>query len=62
MGLTANYDDDPCKFAVWSKRDSGSSEIYVMTARSAPFKKTWIDAIHRIIEDQYEEAKGTSFY
>ncbi|XP_057304422.1 triple functional domain protein-like isoform X4 [Hydractinia symbiolongicarpus] len=57
MGLTANYDDDPCKFAVWSKRDSGSSEIYVMTARSAPLKKTWIDAIHRIIEDQYEEAK-----
>ena len=58
LGLTANYDDDLTKFAVWSKRGSGTSEIFLMTARSPVVKKAWVDSIKKITEDQYFKARG----
>ena len=54
----ANYDEDPCKLAIWSKQDSGSSEIYVMTTRSPSSKKLWHESIRKLIEDQYVYDKG----
>ncbi|XP_066917707.1 kalirin-like isoform X10 [Clytia hemisphaerica] len=54
LGLTqSSFDDDPCKLAIWSKKEDGSSDIYVMAAQNATAKKTWIDSIRRILEDQH---------
>jgi len=57
MGLTSNFDDDPCKLAVWSKNEDGSSDIYVMAANNATAKKNWTDAIRRILEEQHGKGK-----
>ena len=58
LGLTEIFDDDPCKWAVWSKNPDGSSEIYVLIARSPSVKKQWVAATRDILESQFSLAKG----
>ena len=62
LGLTDNFDEDPNKFAVWTKSPDGGSEIYVMVARSQSIKKTWVEAIRSILENQLNFAKGKGPY
>ena len=58
LGLTENLDEDPNKFAVWTKNPGGGSEIYVIIARSQGVKKSWVEAIRTILENQLSMAKG----
>ena len=58
LGIPTHYDDDPCKLAVWTKDKEGKAEIYVMIAKSSQVKKAWIEAIRKIIEEQYSQAHG----
>ncbi len=61
LGLTENHDEDPNKFVVWTKNANGTSEIYILVARSPSIKKTWVEAIRAILENQICFAKGLPF-
>ncbi|EDO37558.1 predicted protein [Nematostella vectensis] len=44
LGQTESVDSDPCKWAVWLRKRSGS-EIYVLKAPSIEIKQIWMKAI-----------------
>ncbi|XP_028393138.1 triple functional domain protein-like isoform X5 [Dendronephthya gigantea] len=48
MGVTENYGDDPCKFAIWTHRSP--SEIYVLKTETPEDKLKWIKTLKQLLE------------
>ncbi|XP_065051810.1 triple functional domain protein-like isoform X2 [Rhopilema esculentum] len=60
LGLTENIDEDPNKFAIWTKNPAGGSELYFLTAKSPNIKKAWVEAIRSILETQLDLVKESN--
>ena len=60
MDFSDGVDDEPCKFAIWTKapEDSDRSEILYMTASTEDTKKEWISALKTLLQSQKEFASG----
>ncbi|XP_046859404.1 kalirin-like isoform X4 [Xenia sp. Carnegie-2017] len=48
MGITENYADDPCKFALWTH--TSQNEIYVLKAETPKDKIKWIKTLRQLLE------------
>lgn len=56
MGITDNYADDPCKFALWTH--TSQNEIYVLKAETPKDKIKWIKTLRQLLEHLKQFANG----
>ena len=58
LGLEANLQGDPCRFALTSRGPEGGIQRYVLQAADPAISQAWIKQVAQILESQRDFLNG----